>query len=289
MTRKAATATGFLAVLLWALLAALTVATAPMPALLLNALTFAIGGAAGLVWIARNGSWTTLGRVPLWVYGFGIAGLFLYHLCYFTALRLAPPAEASLIAYLWPLLIVVFSGFLPGERLRPGHLAGTLLAFAGAALIVLAGADDAPPGPMRPTGQALAFLAALIWASYSVLSRRLGAMPTATVAIYCLGTAILSAAAHLAWETAAAPAGPWGWLACAALGLGPVGLAFYFWDTGVKHGDIQLLGVLAYAAPLLSTLVLIVAGIAPATPQLALSALMIAGGAALAARAGRMR
>ena len=111
---------------------------------------------------------------------------------------------------------------------------------------------------------------------------------TVILFLVALGTAILSAAAHLAWETAAAPAGPWGWLACAALGLGPVGLAFYFWDTGVKHGDIQLLGVLAYAAPLLSTLVLIVAGIAPATPQLALSALMIAGGAALAARAGRI-
>ncbi len=43
--------------------------------------------------------------------------------------------------------------------------------------------------------------------------------------------------------------------------LGPVGLAFYVWDIGVKQGDIQLLGTSSYAAPLLSTLLLVLVGI----------------------------
>ena len=141
--RRRATLTGFGAVLLWSALALLTVGTAPVPPFLLNTLTFAIGGALGLVWVAATGGWRRLGQAgagPLLVM---TAGLFLYHALYFSALRLAPPAEAGLIAYLWPLLIVLFSGLLPGERLARGHVAGALIAFAGAALIVLRGAGSA--------------------------------------------------------------------------------------------------------------------------------------------------
>lgn len=288
MTRRTATLTGFGAVILWSLLALLTVRTAPVPPLLLNALTFAIGGAVGLVWVMSTGGLAQLARVPLRVYAFGTAGLFGYHLLYFSALRLAPPAEAGLIAYLWPLLIVLFSGLLPGERLLPGHILGALVAFAGAALIVTSGASAAT-GTNPALGFALAFLCALTWAAYSVISRRLGDVPTASVTVFCLATAALSAVAHLALEDTVWPATGAGWLAVAALGLGPVGLAFFIWDLGVKKGDIQLLGVASYAAPLLSTLALVVAGVAQPSWLLGLAALLITGGAALAATASARR
>ena len=77
-----------------------------------------------------------------------------------------------------------------------------------------------------------------------------------------------------------------GWAATAALGLGPVGLAFYLWDIGVKRGDIQLLGTASYAAPLMSTLLLIAAGFARPSAALLLAALLITGGALVAARSG---
>ncbi|MDH3264504.1 MAG: DMT family transporter, partial [Paracoccaceae bacterium] len=251
----------------------------------LNAVCFALGGAIGLVWVARSGGVRVLGAIPLKVYAFGTLGLFGYHFFYFSALRLAPPAEAGLIAYLWPLLIVLFSGLLPGERLRRGHVLGAGLAFGGAALIVLKG--GASFGGAAAPGYALAFLCALTWSGYSVLSRRLGTTPTASVAVFCLASAALSTVAHLALEDTAWPATSLGWVSMLLLGVGPVGLAFYVWDIGVKRGDIQLLGTASYAAPLLSTLALIVAGAAEPTPLLALAALLIAGGAAFAARAGR--
>ncbi len=285
MTRSRATAIGFVAVLLWSLLAVLTVATAPVPPLQLNAVCFAIGGAIGLVWLRATGGFGVLRRIPLRVYAFGTAGLFGYHLLYFSALRLAPAAEAGLIAYLWPLLIVLLSGLLPGERLRRGHVAGAAIAFTGAALIVLRGGADFA-GSALP-GYGLAFLCALTWSGYSILSRRLGAVPTASVAVFCIATAALSALAHLALEETTWPATGDGWLAMVALGLGPVGLAFYVWDIGVKSGDIQLLGTASYAAPLLSTLALVLAGQATPSATLALAALLIAGGAALAARSRR--
>ncbi|GAB5446882.1 aromatic amino acid exporter YddG [Gymnodinialimonas sp.] len=279
MTRSRATAIGFIAVLLWALLALFTIGSAPVPPFQLNAMTFAVGGTLGLIWVTVTGGWPKLRAVPLRVYIFGTLGLFGYHALYFSALRLAPPAEASLIAYLWPLFIVLFSGLLPGERLGLLHIIGAVIAFAGAALIVAPGADGFTGG----FGLALAGLCALTWSGYSVLSRRLGAMPTESVAIFCVATALLSVPAHLALETTVWPTGAVGWGAIAALGIGPVGLAFYVWDLGVKSGDIQLLGVASYAAPLLSTLILIVVGVANASPTLIFSAMLIAGGAGLAA------
>jgi drug/metabolite transporter (DMT)-like permease len=283
MTRGRATAIGLVAVLLWALLALLTVRTSPVPPFQLNAICFAIGGLAGLAWSGATGGLSRLRGVPVAAYAVGIGGLFGYHAFYFTALRLAPPAEASLIAYLWPLLIVLMSGLLPGERLRAGHLIGALIAFAGAAIIVLRAADGLGGG--TALGYILAGLCALTWSTYSVLSRRFGAVPTDAVTVSCLATAGLSAILHLMLEETAWPAGPGGWAATVLLGLGPVGLAFYVWDIGVKRGDIQLLGVASYAAPLLSTLALVLAGITPPSPTLLVAAALIAGGAALAARA----
>ncbi len=283
MTRTKATAIGFSAVLLWALLALLTVGSAPVPPLQLNAMAFGLGGLVGLVWTLRNRRFHVLVQVKWPVHAFGTAGLFGYHFLYFSALRSAPPAEAGLIAYLWPLLIVLFSGMLPGERLRTGHVAGAFIALAGAAMLFSGGisgfqAENLP-------GFAFAGAAALTWATYSVGSRRLGHVPTESVTVFCLATAALSLATHLALEETAWPQDAAGWGAIAALGLGPVGLAFYLWDVGVKRGNIQLLGVASYAAPVLSTLTLVLAGITPPSWSLFLAALLIAGGALLAARA----
>ncbi len=282
MTKKRATWIGALAVLLWSLLALLTVASAPVPPLQLNAICFGIAGVAGLVWAFTTGALPGLWKISPAVYAFGTAGLFGYHFLYFSALRMAPPGQAGLIAYLWPLLIVLFSGLLPGERLRAGHLLGALLGFAGAGTVIL----GTPNGfsAQHIVGYALAFGCALTWSSYSVISRRLGDVPTASIAIFCLLSAALSAAAHFAYEPTIWPTEKTGWLAIAALGIGPVGLAFFVWDVGVKHGDIQLLGVIAYGAPLLSTAILVATGFAPAHWTLLLAALLISGGAFLAAR-----
>jgi drug/metabolite transporter (DMT)-like permease len=276
-----ATLAGLLAILLWSSLALLTVRTAPVPPLLLNALAFGVATLVGLGWGWASGTLGAIRRVPWTVHLFGVAGLCGYHLLYFSALRLAPPAQASLVAYLWPLLIVLLAGLTAG-RLSPRHVAGALVAFAGAALVVLGreGTEAARPA----LGLLLAGAAAVTWALYSVGSSRLGAWPTIGVTVPCAGTALLSALAHLAWEDPAWPATAGGWGAVLLLGLGPVGAAFFLWDAGMKRGDVPFLGVAAYAAPLLSTLLLVLAGEAEATASLALAALLVVGGAALAAR-----
>jgi len=286
VTKGRATLIGFSAVLMWSLLALFTIGSAPVPPLLLNAICFGIGGLIGLIWTARQG-FGVLRGVSWKVYAFGTIGLFGAHFLYFTAFRMAPMAETGLIAYLWPMLIVLLSGLLPGERLQPLHIIGAVVAFAGAALIVLRGGGAIEAAALPGFG--VAFVFALTWASYSVLSRRLGAVPTESVTVFCIAAALLSAVSHLALEETVWPVGALGWASVLALGLGPVGAAFFTWDIGMKRGDIQLLGVASYAAPLLSTLALVAAGIAKPSWTIAFAAMLITAGAALAARASAGR
>lgn len=281
MTSGKATLIGATAILMWSLLALFTIGSAPVPPFLLNALCFGIGGMLGLLWTLRGPGLGVLRTVSWKVYAFGTAGLFGYHALYFTAFRLAPTAETGLIAYLWPLFIVLLSGLLPGEKLGLRQIGGAVLAFAGAALLVLQLPDA---GEGSALGLMLAFLCAITWAGYSVLSRRLGDVPTESVTVFCLATAALSVVAHLWLEQTIWPDSAIGWLSVLALGFGPVGAAFFTWDIGMKKGDIQLLGVASYAAPLLSTLALVAAGIAPATAMIGVAAVLIAAGAAIASR-----
>jgi drug/metabolite transporter (DMT)-like permease len=282
MTPRTATLIGLTAILMWSLLSVLTVATGKIPAFQLAAMTFAIGAAVAFIsFIWRPAAFGAL-RQPLVAWVVGVGGLFGYHALYFLSLRFAPPAEASLVNYLWPLLIVLFSSLLPGERLAPHHIIGALLGLAGTVLLLSGNSGGFSPG--QAPGLAAAFVAAFVWAAYSVMSRRLKAVPTDAVAGFCLATALLAGLVHVMVEATVWPETTGQWLAIAALGIGPVGAAFFAWDIGMKRGDIRVLGAASYATPLLSTAFLIAAGFAKLSFAIAIAAVLIAGGGLIAAK-----
>jgi drug/metabolite transporter (DMT)-like permease len=282
MSARTATLIGLTAILMWSLLAVLTVATGRIPAFQLAAMTFAIGALVGsLTWIGRKGAIGALRQPPIaWIVGVG--GLFGYHALYFLALRFAPPAEAGLLNYLWPLLIVLFSALLPGERLAPHHVIGAMLGLAGTVLLFAGNRGESFTAGQVP-GLIAAFVAAFVWATYSVLSRRLKSVPTDAVAGFCAATALLAALVHASVETTVWPNTALQWLAIVGLGVGPVGAAFYAWDIGMKRGDLRVLGAASYATPLLSTAFLILAGFAKASANIVIAAVLIAGGGLIAA------
>ena len=283
MPPRTATFIGLTAILMWSLLAVLTVATGKIPAFQLAAMTFAIGALVAFAsFLFRPRAFAAL-KQPLTAWLVGVGGLFGYHALYFLALRFAPPAEAGLLNYLWPLLIVLFSSLLPGERLLSHHVIGALLGLVGTVLLLMRGGGSGFEAGQLP-GLAAAFVAAFVWASYSVMSRRLKAVPTDAVAGFCLATAILAGIVHVLVERTVWPETPAQWLAIVALGIGPVGAAFFTWDIGMKRGDIRVLGAASYATPLLSTAFLILAGYARPTATIALAAILIAGGGLIAAK-----
>jgi len=276
--RAGATLVGCTAIAMWSTLALFSTAAAGVPSFELLAIVFAFPAAAGAARaLARRARGA---RIPLSAALIGTVALFAFHALYIFALRRAPPERASLVSSLWPLLLVLFTAALPEERLRAGHVAGAASGFAGTALLVGGGAATASvPGSI--SGYAAAFACAVVWAAFSVLQRRMRGVPSDAVVVYCAGTAIASLAFHLALEPTIAPSAR-EWAAMAALGVGPMGLAFVAWDHGTKHGDIQLLGAFAYAGPLGSTLLLVATGHAEPRWQLFAAAIAISGGGALA-------
>ncbi|NGO65514.1 EamA family transporter [Rhizobium daejeonense] len=277
-----ATLIGFTAILMWSFLALLTAASGKMPPFQLSAITFAIGSLPGIITFILRPERIGELRQPAKVWLTGVIGLFGYHFLYFTALRNAPAVEAGLIAYLWPLLIVVGSALLPGEKLRWYHVLGALAGLSGTVLIVAKNGISFDPA--YGFGYFAAFLCAFTWSAYSLITRRFEAASTDVVTGFCLATSILSLACHLGLETTVWPESVSQWAAVVGLGIFPVGLAFYAWDYGVKNGDIQILGASSYAAPLLSTLILTLFGFAEPSLRIGLACLLITGGAMLAAR-----
>lgn len=272
---RLATALGFGAILLWSTLATLTAlkgaAVAPFQT---TAITFSIGGVVLLVIAGLRGRWRALRPNPA-AFALALYGLFAYHALYFAALRLAPAAEANLIASLWALLTVLMSGLLPGHRLRPRHLVGAVIGLAAAALLVRDGGAPSAAEDGRLLGLALALACAFVWASYSVLSRLVAATPSESLALPCLATSALALGCHLVFENWTPPPDALSWVALALLGIGPVGGAFLLWDIGMKHGHIATLGVLAYASPVISTTLLVVLGLAAPSMALAAAAIMM--------------
>jgi len=278
------TLVGATAVIMWGALALLTAWSGAVPPFQLVAMSFTLAALVGLARMVAAGECPVKYlRQPGRVWLVGVGGLFGYHFFYFLALRNAPPVEASLIAYLWPLLIVLFSALLPGGRLGWWHVFGAILGLAGCGLLVTDGGRAGLAGSFT-LGHVAALACALTWSGYSVLSRRFADVPTDAVTGFCAVSAALGLVCHWLLERTVWPADVGQWLAVAGLGLGPVGAAFFAWDRGVKHGDIRALGVFSYAAPLISTLLLIAFGEARASWAVIVACLAIVGGAVLGAR-----
>jgi drug/metabolite transporter (DMT)-like permease len=268
------------AIACWALLAALGVALRHVPPFLLTGAALVLGSIPTWPLVARRpGLW----RIPLRTLAMGVVGLFGFHFLLFMALRTAPPVQANLVSYLWPLLIVVLAPvLLPGMVLRPIHVIAALLGFAGAAVAILG--HSRPFDGAWSWGYLLALGSALVWACYSLLTRRVRPFPTVAVGLFGLVSGVLSLLCHVALEPAAALVAQ-DWLLLAIAGVGPLGMAFLLWDKALKLGDPRQIGILSYLTPLSSTAVLMLTGAGPFNWSIALAAAMIVGAAILGARA----
>jgi drug/metabolite transporter (DMT)-like permease len=288
LAKGAASATliGVVAVFLWACLALLTTLTAGIPAFQLLASSFAVAFLASVCMLGLRGAAGFSGwRQPWGAWATGFVGIFVYHALYFFALKTAPAAEASLIAYLWPLLIVLLSSFSSGASLRKRQLLGALLGLAGTAFIMQPRAQGESLS-MPVVGYAAAFACAWVWSIYSVVNRRFSHVPSSIIGGICGLVAVAGLLCHLAFETTVRP-DVVQWAAIIALGLGPVGLAFFAWDHATKHGNLAMLGALSYLAPLFSTLLLIAVGQSDAKPILMIPAVLIITGAVIATSRAR--
>lgn len=280
------TAYALIAIALWTTLASLGTALSHLPPFLLTGLALIIGSVPSWPLVLRD---RTAWKVPPRTLALGIYGLFGYHFLLFIALRYAPPVEANLVNYLWPLLMVVLAPvLLPGVSLRPLHLVAGLLGFGGAAAAILgAGAGGGGGSGASAAGYwgfVPALASAFVWASYSLWTKRVPAFPTSAIGLFGLVSGALALACHAVLEPSVSMTAR-DWLLLALCGLGPLGAAFFVWDMALKRGDARQIGILSYITPLGSTALLLLVTGRPLTWTIALAAWLIISAAIMGTRA----
>ena len=279
-----ATQLALAAIALWSSLAALGTLLAHVPPFLLTGLALLIGSIPAWPFYRQ---WRVSGAAL----ALGVYGLFGYHFLLFMGLRYAPAVEANLVNYLWPLGIVLMAPlFLPGIKLTATHLLAACAGFAGAAVAILG--DSWMAGTLNSKGFAwgylLAAVAAFVWSSYSLMGKRLSlagrGFSTAAIGLFGLVSGVLSLLCHALLEAPVALS-PRDWLLLAAMGLGPLGAAFFLWDAALKSGDARRIGILSYITPLASTVLLLLVTGRPLSWGIGLATVLILGAAVLGSRA----
>jgi drug/metabolite transporter (DMT)-like permease len=289
MLRSLSSANGLAlaAIALWAMLAPLGLALAHVPPFLLTGLALLVGSVIALPLMFKQGRLAMSAWKMPWPHLLlGVYGLFGFHFLLFMALRHAPPVQANLVNYLWPLGMVVMAPlFLPGIKLSGVHLLAACIGFAGACLAILGGKSTQSAG--FAWGYVLAAGSAFIWASYSLLSKRLAmqgkSFATAAIGLFGLASGLLSLLCHAWLEPRVALSGQDVWL-LGLMGLGPLGAAFYLWDAALKRGDARQIGILSYITPLASTALLLIVTGQSLTWSIAGAAALIVGAAVLGTR-----
>lgn len=263
------------AVVLWSSLAALATLLPDIPPFLKTGIGLLVGSLLALP-LAKF-DLTNL-RVGWKTLALGVYGLFGYHAALFLALQTAPSVQANLVNYLWPLLIVLLAPlFLRSSRLSLRIILAAIVGFTGAAVAVLSG--GAGSGGFE-VGYLFALIAAIVWATYSLGTKKTAPFPTAAVGVFAFVAGALAICAHFIFEPAVAiEISDWSLLVL--LGIGPLGAAFYFWDFAIKHGNPQQVGLLSFLTPLLSTSLLVAVTGEEFSPLLILSAVLIIAGALL--------
>ena len=282
-SRRFATIIGALGIALWATETTLIKFTNTLPPLETVSLAFTMAAVLGLAISRAVGMDISAAfRQPKKVWALTILSLAGYHASIYYAVQKAPALPASLLQGTTQLMIVLGSAFLPGERLRWWHVAGTIVGLAGVVALV-SGEDHASTTDRPEFYLVLVGIAAALWGLYSLASRAFAEVPTSAMGIFFAGAALVSAMAHVALESWVTPALS-EWAAIFGLGALPMGLALYFWDYGVKRGDIQALGGISYFEPFLGALFVVLASQGVFRLSIIWAGVLVVGGAALASR-----
>ena len=185
----------------------------------------------------------------------GLCGICLYYLLENIALTHTLASNAGVIVSVAPFFTVLLSRLIHREeRLSPFFLAGFMVAMAGIFLISFHGAQL----QINPLGDGLALLAAIVWAVYSLLTRKIAAFgyPTllTTRRIFFYGILFMIPAALLLGFSPP-------WEQCLRvefganllfLGLGASACCFVTWNFAVKVLGAVRTSVYIYAVPVIT-------------------------------------
>ncbi len=269
LTARMWTGIGALAIPLWATWPALALNTFEIPTLEMLTIVFSVGWAV-LNCLERHDGQSGAASMRSWVpaVAFGL-NLCASNICFVLAIHRIPAAQANLISYLWPVMIVVFGASMGLFRLRPLQLVGLALGLLGAVILIWDGRLS-----MSAIGMALALASGAFWTAYCLFRLVWQGEARNVIGRGCGIAAVIAATLHCILEPNIIP-GTGAFASAAVIGILPLGVGNLVWDEGFRRGDRQFLTVFAYATPLCSALLLAALGIGALSWNLLVGAVVI--------------
>lgn len=274
-SRSSPTATliGYGALLMWSCYALMVTVLKSVPTFEILSVVFLGGFAVIACRLTKRGEWYKI-KQPWLVWVVGIGGIVGNDFTNIAALKAAPPIQVELINYLWPMLVVVLTSLLPGERFTTKHFISGIVGLMGVYVLVTHNQGLAGFNWSYLQGYILALSGSLIWATYCIISRYHQKTPMEMLGMYFGVGAVLSLICHFSYEATVIPRlGQWGILL--AMVVTTSGLAYYCWDYSCKKGNVKLLSILTYGNPVLSAILLIIFTSAQYSHYLAIAASLV--------------
>ncbi|MCB2082282.1 MAG: EamA family transporter [Rickettsiales bacterium] len=250
-----ATMIGALAPIAWAMMALLIVLVQPIPPLQLLSLMMTTGAVVALMLAQfRRVSLRVLLGQEKGFYLVGLLGLFGFFTFQFLAFQNAPPMEVFILVNLWPIALLLLTAFVYRHLPNRWHILFSILGLLGVLVVAyLKGFRGFTPN--AEFGLFCGFVAAFMWAVYSILNRRYRAVPVDAIFGVFVLVGIVAGMGHFIFEdTIALSSRQWGLVIL--MGSVPEGLALYAWSHGVQHGDLRTLSTVSYLSPILGALLL---------------------------------
>ncbi|MBB63973.1 MAG: hypothetical protein CMO81_02795 [Waddliaceae bacterium] len=251
-TQNTATFSGIFALIIWSLGACLIRGLERLPLLQIFTIAWSLGFLTTVWHLQRQGRWHILQSIPWHAWLVGISMLVINHAAYVNSYRFAPTEQVDLINYLWPVLVLLFTGFLPGERFSPWHLASALFGFSGIYILLYPELKNGGINFDYIEGYLCAIFACICWALYVLYSRFLKAsVPSELLGLCCAPSAFFAYCGHISFEETLSP-NTQEIVIFMIYGTLSSGAGYWLWDNGIKQGHFKLLNVLSYFTPILS-------------------------------------
>lgn len=270
---RGATAVGYSGLLMWSCYALLVSAMKGVPTFEMLTIIFLCGFIAIASRLTIRGEWYKI-KQPVIVWVVGVVGILGNDFTTIAAFKAAPPVQVELINYLWPMMVVLFASFLPGERFTTKHFLSAFIGLYGAYILMTHDHGLAGFHWNYLTGYILAFAGGVIWALYCLISRFYSKTPLDMLGMYFGIGAVVSFMCHWRYEVTVMPS-MGQFVVLAIMALTTSGLAYFCWDFGCKNGNVKLLSILTYGNPILSAILLIIFTTAHYSNYLAIAAALV--------------
>jgi drug/metabolite transporter (DMT)-like permease len=180
----------------------------------------------------------------------GFLGVFLYTLLLFEALKIMSAQEAFILNYLWPIIVVILSAVILGEKLTTRKIIGVFFSFLGVFIIITAG-DPLSLSYTNLRGSLYVLLAAVSYGLFSVMGKKLNYDGYLSMMFYYFFGTVFSSIPVLV-QASFPRLTLTQILGVLWLGVFANGLAFVLWFQALKYGDTTLMSNIVFLTPFLS-------------------------------------